>query len=629
MMDSSTTRPRFGMILLSGLGLLVLGGIVYFTFGFGQRHTYPSATTDRLGLSPGGAKGFNLLVVTIDTLRADHLGCYGYQAAETPRIDALARSGALFLEASATVPLTLPSHSTIFTGLYPPRHGVRNNGEYVLDAKHVTLAERVKAAGYDTAGFISAYVLMARYGLDRGFNYYDDNLLAVSKKGLKNEVVDRPGNEVTDSFLKWYAPRQASKPASPFFAWLHYYDPHYPYEPPAPFDQRFKDRPYDGEIAFADHQLGRVLDMLTIAGELDRTLIVVVADHGESLGEHNEESHSHLIYDATMSVPMIFSNPKLFAQGQVVGAGAVSTADITPTVLSLLGLAVPGDLDGVDLAAAAPSFERTVYMESLAPKLMNGWSPLFAMRGHGEKYIRAPGEEYYDIAADPDELDNLFEEKVTESDRLSSNLTEYHKQWGADETPPHSLDAEQKSKLASLGYVDAGQTYNAGADPKDMMRVWTKYKAAKNHLVQGELDRAEGLLLQAIEESPDDPYGHRMLAQLYLKMKRMKDCRKHAERLVELVPDSTDARAVLATACLGAGDNPGFQKHLAIGLNLNPNDPELILVRGDAAAMAGAFDEAIRHFRRVKELDRAKYGDLADTKIVEARARLNRSGGSP
>lgn len=584
----------------------------------------PAPNSDRLNVATGAARGQNLLVVTLDTLRADRLGCYGYGAAQTPHIDALAARGALFLEAAATAPLTLPSHATIFTGLYPPRHAVRNNGEYTLADEHVTLAERMKVAGYDTAAFIAAYVVVARYGLSQGFDTYDDDLLGGAGSGRSNEVVDRPANEVVDSFLKWYVARAPSG-NRPFFAWIHLYDPHFPYAPPSPFKENFAGREYDGEIAFTDQQLGRVVEALQSRGELDRTLILVVSDHGESLGEHGEATHSHLIYDCTMKVPLILSHPKLFPAAQIVGGPAVSTADIMPTVLSLLGLPPEQNLDGVNLAAGPPPADRAVYMETLAPKLMNGWSPLYGMRACGEKFIQAPTQEYYDLAADPGELTNLIQERKAEARRMSALLGDYQTKWGVEEAPPLHMDSEQLARLRALGYVGDSKATFTGADPKVMIRVWDKYNAAKGLMQRGDAEQALELVHQALDMSEDDPYGYRMLAQAYMKLNRGKDARRSAERLVELTPNSTDARAVLASACLAAGDRACFDRQIAIGLELDPREPTLHLAMGDGAAMEGRYEAAIRHFRRVIELDRAKYGDLATKKIARAEEMLARN----
>lgn len=622
-------RPRHRRIALLVVVILAAGALAYRWRTAGLDHPPPTATGDRLLATPNAARGFNVLVITIDTLRADRVGCYGYTPADTPNIDALAANGALFLDAMASVPITLASHATIFTGLYPPRHTVRNNGGFLLSPEQVTLAERLSDAGYDTAAFISAYVLMARYGLDQGFDVYDDDLLSGSGVGGNNDVVDRPANEVNDSFLKWYGQRRQAEANPPFFAWIHYYDPHSPYEPPPPFDRRFVDEPYDGEIAFADAQLGRVIEALQDAAELDKTLIVLLSDHGESHGEHGEASHSHLIYDATMKVPLILSNPRLFPQPQIIGGSVAATADVVPTVLSLLGLPAEDDWDGVNLVAP-PSVGRAVYIESLVPKLMNGWSPLYGMRAFGEKYIRAPREEYYDIASDRRELDNLFTARPEEAARLSALLDDYQAKWGIDETAPAPVDPEQIAKLEALGYVGDSDAVYTGADPKDMIHVWEKYHAAKGLMKSRRYEAAEDLLTAALQDSPDDPYGYRMLSQLYLKMKRMQDARECAERLVELLPNSTDARAVLASACLGVGDRACFDAQVAIGMELDPNEPELHLARGDGAAMAGKYHVAIMHFRRVMELDRAKYGDLARKKIARAKelaARADR--GSP
>jgi arylsulfatase A-like enzyme len=324
-----------------------------------------SADPPRLA-EPGGAAGMNVLVVTVDTLRADRLGCYGHAGARTPTIDGLAGNWLRFERATTVSPITLPSHASIFTGLEVPNHGVRHNGTFRLSPDHTTLAERFSAAGYDTAAFVSAYVLERRFGLSQGFDKYDDRFDAHDPG--PGSYPERPADRVTDRVIERLDSRGRASDR-PFFAWIHYFDPHGPYEPPAPFDESFAEAPYDGEVAFVDRELGRLLRALDTHEE---TLVVFTSDHGEGLGDHGEVTHADLIYDSTMRVPLIISNPRLFPGGEVVHDRLAATIDVVPTVVALVGL--PGatgassPLDGVDLAAA-PDDDRAVYLETLAPLL--------------------------------------------------------------------------------------------------------------------------------------------------------------------------------------------------------------------------------------------------------------------
>jgi arylsulfatase A-like enzyme len=317
-----------------------------------------------------------IVLVSIDTLRADHLGCYGAAFAHTPRLDALAAGGVRFANAISPAPLTLPSHTTLLTGLDPPEHGVRHNGVFRLTDDVPTLAEHLREAGFATAAFVAAYVLDRQFGLDRGFDRYDDRTSQPRYGRGMLTFPERPANEVVDAALEWLA----SAPGR-FFLWVHLYDPHAEYRPPAGFASAFPARPYDGEIAFADFQVGRLLAALDQRFPDGRTLVVVTADHGESLGEHGEATHSHLVYDATQHVPLIVQGPGL-PRGGVV-EDVVALRDVAPTVLDLLGVPPLPGATGRSLAEAVRGGAlepRAAHVETLAPQLDWGWSPLLGLR---------------------------------------------------------------------------------------------------------------------------------------------------------------------------------------------------------------------------------------------------------
>jgi arylsulfatase A-like enzyme len=356
-------------------------------------------------LGPGDMAGFDVLLVTLDTVRRDHLGCYGHQRARTPRIDALAADGALFEHAVTPVPCTLPAHCSLLTGLDPPRHAVRTNGEFRLGGEFVTLGEILRARGYATAAFVATYVLEAQFGLAQGFDHYDDTLPGRETR----QAVARRAEHVTDAALAWLAEHAERRPEQPYFAWIHYFDAHQPYEPPAGFAAEFADSPYDGEIAYIDEQLGRLLNDLEARGRKGRALIVLAADHGEGLGEHFESDHSRLIYDSTMRVPLIVSCPQLWGAPCRIDDVTVGLIDLMPTVLSLLGVEAPGALDGLDLTRAAIGRDRALYIETLAPLVHYGWSSLQGLRTVDAKYILAPTPELFDLGRDPGELCNLLE----------------------------------------------------------------------------------------------------------------------------------------------------------------------------------------------------------------------------
>ncbi len=410
-----------------------------------------------------------VVLVSIDTLRADHLGCYGAAFAHTPRLDALASGGVRFATAISPVPLTLPSHTTLLTGLDPPEHGVRHNGVFRLEEDVPTLAERMREAGFATAGFVAAYVLDRQFGLARGFDRYDDR---TSRSKFGRGILgfpERPANQVVDAALGWLG----SAPER-FFLWVHFYDPHSEHRPPPGFASAFPGRPYDGEIAFVDAQLGRLLTALGERFPDGRTLVVVTADHGEGLGEHGEATHSHLVYDATQHVPLVMNGPGLRA-GRVV-EGVVALRDVAPTLLDLAGAPPLPGATGRSLAAAARGRAlepRPAHVETLATQLDWGWSPLLGVRSDGFKYIRAPRSELYDLAADPGETRNLV---AAEAERAAALDGELDRRLASARpvVPNLRLADEGRERLEALGYVvatdlaarpDLGVV--GGRDPKD------------------------------------------------------------------------------------------------------------------------------------------------------------------
>ncbi len=427
----------------------------------------------------------NVLLVTIDTCRADRLGSYGFTLARTPNLDRLAREGVRCADASAVAPITLPSHASILTGLLPPAHGVRDNGTYALGAKAVTLAERLKAAGWATHALVSALVLNRRYGLDQGFDSYDDDLWSEDAPKLFL-IRDRPARKTADKLLSWLDEWKEGGRTKPFFAWVHFFDPHQPYEPEAA-DRPLAPTPYDAEIAGVDRAIGRILDRLRQDSLLDDTIVVVTADHGESLGEHGEKTHAVFVYDATIRVPLFLRYPRLLPQG-VVYEGAVSSVDLVPTLLAALGLPGGETTEGMNLLPAlrgkAPSPPRSQYCESLLSEVGFGMAPLHALRRDGLKYIRAPRPELYDLKADPKELVNLFEKDRRRAalldDALGSAMdASARRAVGADESP---MSKETMETLRSLGYLaPAGVAKSLGGmDPKDGMPLYAKLEDARH-----------------------------------------------------------------------------------------------------------------------------------------------------
>jgi len=413
----------------------------------------------------------NVLLVTIDTLRADHVGCYGYRDASTPTIDALARRGVRFETAVVHAPLTGPSHASILTGQIPVGHGFRNNSGFMLAPQVKTAAEDFRQAGYRTAAFVSGFPLDRRFGFNRGFEIYDDRLPKGNDR-RRTPYVERFADATTDAALRWLgAASSARAPESRWFLWVHYYDPHAPYEPPADLAERYRQAPYDGEIAFVDRQLARLFGALDVTNETARTIILVTADHGESLGEHGEGTHGIFLYDATLRVPWVMAGPQIPA-GRVSRTVARSI-DVLPTLADYAGLARRSDVDGRSVRAAAdgrPMSDAASYAESLYSELELGWAPLYAWRTAASKFIKAPHPELYDLDTDPSETRNRVGEQHARAADLSRTLEEVLLRTPAPVAAP-PVDSETAERLRALGYVSGGRVSHAAGvaqrDPKD------------------------------------------------------------------------------------------------------------------------------------------------------------------
>ena len=400
-------------------------------------------------------RDWNVVLITIDTLRADRLGCYGYADIETPHLDRLAGEGILFENAVTTVPFTLPAHSSIMTGVYPPIHGVRENVGYALDERLPTLAEDMAGAGRRTGGFVSAFVLDGRWGIDRGFDRYYDEFKVQDMGTLNIASVQREGTETIDQAEAWLD----DVAGAPFFLWLHLFEPHDPYEAPEPFAARYPKRPYDAEVAYADSLVGRLREMLEGRNLLDRTLLVVTGDHGEGLGDHGEYFHGFFVYDSTVRVPLIVRLPEGRLGGRRVDA-AVSHVDLRPTILDALGLSSPpvdsrqGGRSLLPLVLGMDDSERFAYIESYYSLYHYGWAPLRAIHTGPLKFIDAPEPELYRLTDDPGEAENVVRRTRVEArelrDRLLLMISEFEGT-GAGEAAPPDLDQETLAQLQALG----------------------------------------------------------------------------------------------------------------------------------------------------------------------------------
>ncbi len=546
-----------------------------------------------------GEAARHLLLVTFDTTRADHLSVYGGRA-KVPHLERMAADGVRFDQALAPTPLTLPSHVSLFTGRYPPAHGVHNNGTYVLGDEAVSLTEILRAGGFQTAAILGSLVLDSRYGLDQGFELYDDQMPSQQTPGTLN--VERPAEEVADRALAWLEARGEER----WFLWLHFFDPHWEYRAPEPYGSDYSATPYDGEIAYADAQLGRVLDQLARRGWLDDTLVVLTSDHGESLDEHGESTHGLFVYDATTRIPLLMRHPGRLGQGRTVES-LVSLVDVAPTILEVLGLP-RGDLPaaGRSLLPVLEGEEGeppAVFLETWAPRLDYGWSELTAIRDVRWKYIRAPRPELYDLQADPLELTDLAAvepERVREYagklEALESSISS-----GDPTAERQQLDPQVRKALESLGYLSTGRAGSgSGADPKDKVMEMEAIQDAVEMLFHRRYDEAILGLQTLLLNNPDSPRLRQHLGNALLQTGRIHEAIAEFERSVQLAPEDFGLRTSLGSAYMRAGDSARAERSFLAVLAVNAHVAEvhhnlglLAQGRGDTEAALASYENAL------------------------------------
>jgi choline-sulfatase len=533
---------------------------------------------------------YNLLLITVDTIRADRIGAYGDAVARTPVMDRMAREGVRFDKAISAVPLTLPSHATILTGLLPPQHGLRNNGAGKLGEKIPTLATTLSSAGYRTGAFVGAFVLDRRFGLHRGFEIYDDDIPAARAEHATLEA-ERPGSEVVDRALAWL--RQAD--TRPTFTWVHLYDPHAPYVPAEPFRAWFPQDPYRGEIAYVDHQIGRLIEELDRRQLSNRTVVVILGDHGEALGEHGEGTHGLLLYEPTLRVPLILRSPRAL-ESRVVES-PVGLVDLAPTLVQLLGISKSQERD-----LLRPSPDVILYSETEYPTSF-GWRGLAAARSGALKFIDAPSPELYDLRKDPNETTNLYGAER----RLMRPLAAAVQQIRAAASPqkPARLDPETERKLASLGYVAPAPIADQANEenPVEMVGLFRRFEQAMWNLQGGRAREAIAELEVLVREDTDNPVFRSALARMH----RLHGSLPRAIQLygdaVALRPGDPEAWYNLAAAFQDAGQQQRAAAAVREAIRLDPSRPEAHNILGVAYSAAGKLDQALAEFRRASELD--------------------------
>jgi len=575
----------------------------------------------------------NVVLITIDTLRTDRVSSYGSDLVDTPNIDSFASDGVLFSNAASTVPFTLPAHSSILTGLYPPGHGVRENVGYTLDDSIPTLAEVLSEGGWNTAGFVSAFVLDRRWGIGRGFDHYFDDFDLAEFDTPSLGSVQRSGDVTIGEAVRWIDGRPQD---APFFLWLHLYDPHDPYTPPEPFKSMYPNRPYEGEVAYTDSLIGEFRRSLEERGLLDQSLVILTADHGEGLGDHGEASHGFFVYDTTIHVSLIVRPPVGSVAGRVLDS-AVSHVDIFPTILDSVGLAAPKAVHGRSLlpmiAGENVAPDRGVYSESLYPLLHYGWAPLRVIRTDNRKLISAPRPEVFDVIADPREHRDLSHEQPAVTLELEKRLSELRAKIESD-TPAAGaapdIDSETLAQLQALGYA-AGQggvsledeTDRPRADPKDKIGVHRTIMRAQS-MMQEDEEKAETTLLAVLETDPDILDAHQMLGQLTATQNRYEEALEHFRRALELDPEHENSLMGMASSYRALGRKEealvGFRRVLEI----SGHDTRATLAIADIEFNLGRLDEAARALEDALETTESR--PLINNKLGEVRVEQGRRG---
>ncbi|MBP6909496.1 MAG: sulfatase-like hydrolase/transferase [Acidobacteria bacterium] len=553
------------------------------------------------------APAFNLLLITLDTTRADHLGCYGDKEARTPNLDRLAAEGWRFNRVYCSAPLTLPSHATILTGLEPVAHSIRNNGHY-LPAGVKTITELLAGKGYKTAAFVSSFSVDSRFGLDRGFEVYDDTFQA--DLPFKTNNAERRAEATFARFSTWLENNYKNK----FFGWVHYYDPHLPYDPPSPYREEFARQPYDGEIAYMDFYVGKILEALQAKGLLDKTIIIVAGDHGEGLGDKIERGHGLFLYEETVRVPLIIWNKKIFPKNGLVNQ-TVRLLDITPTIMDLTGAQEPGvDPQGKSLLPVIEKKERKdreALIETFYPRENFSWSELVALVTDKWKYIQCPRPELYDLKSDPEERKNLFDSSPEATARLKKQLeadlllAANGKQAGSSSEPAPGPDAADTEKLRSLGYLNFAPAKGVSTfpDPKekiDLLRLIQQAQAAE---YEEKYAGAEQMYLQIMEELPDSPASYVNLAIAQARQQKMNEALETLNKGLARLPDSEILLVRLGHTYLVSGRLAEAFSTMNQVLKLNPRNVDALTVCAGILDTSGRKEEARLYYEQALSIE--------------------------
>jgi arylsulfatase A-like enzyme/Flp pilus assembly protein TadD len=549
----------------------------------------------------------NIILVTVDTLRTDRLGCYGGRLIHTPAFDALAADGVLFEKAFTPMPLTAPSHATMMTGRYPISHGLRLNGTSILSDSETTLAEIARSRGMRTGAVVSCLVLASRFGLNQGFDFYYDEGISGTSEGHGLWYDERKAVKSVARAEKWLE----AESDRPFFLWLHLFDPHHPYDPPPPFKQNYRTHPYDGEVVYVDRALGGFFRKVKDLGLYDDSLIILAGDHGESLGEHQESFHGTFVYDVTTHVPLIVRAPGGRRGARV--ADIASTMDIMPTALDAIGAPIPANVEGFSLLPAVMGGgrvpARTIYLETIYPSATYGWAEVKGIRMPNFKLIDLPRPELYDVEDDPRELDNIHDRAPRDLQQAESayrDVTARLNETARKDTATADLDEDFRNRLLSLGYI-AGQESKArrgpARDPKDVVLLIEPLGVARAMMGERKWDKAIDLLKITVQADPENKIGLVNLGQAYASSGKREEAKDVLRKALSIYPDSEEIYRILGWILIREGSFAEAEKLMAEFVGQVPRSAQAHYMYGFVYFYAKQWDRAIEAFQHARELN--------------------------
>lgn len=544
----------------------------------------------------------NVMLVTLDTTRADRLGCYGYQKAKTPHLDSLASKGIRFLNAYCQVPLTTPSHCSILSGTYPIFHQVHNNGTYALRSEITTLAEVLKERGFETAAFVSSFTVDSRFGLDQGFDVFDDKFAeGQAFKALNSE---RKADEVFEPFSLWLDKAHSRQ----FFCWVHFFDPHFPYDPPSPYKEEFADNPYDGEIAYMDDYVGKIVEKLREKNIIGNTFLILAGDHGEAFGEKVEAGHGIFLYEGTMRVPLILYAENHLPEGMIVKP-RVRLIDLMPTVLDMLTIPADKDIQGISLLpfiAGKKKESLSSYIETYFPRENYGWSELVGLISGDWKYIRAPKEELYNLKTDPQEVRNVIDEEKKIAQEKRVMLEEIIiRNSSVLQSGKREMTAEEKKRLMSLGYIGYSESVPSGSlpDPKDRIEDLHLIQQAETLDLQGNFAESSKIYEKILSLRPETPVNYVNLALMQAKMGQFEEAIRILQQGVEKIPKSEILLTRLGHTYMVTGRLKKALEAMQAVLEVNPRSFDALLTSGWILNLTGLKEEARGYFEKALAIE--------------------------